>query len=92
MARPQVADGGTASSMEGSCEYGILHKQSRTAYERWSSSLGVGCGADNTSPEKLALLRNMNMCLGPGLILWCDLSSFRFTPVMLIYWVEAYIL
>ena len=31
MERPQVADGVTASSMDGSCEY-IENKQSRTAY------------------------------------------------------------
>jgi len=28
----------------------ILNKQSRTADEGWSSSLGVGRGANNTSP------------------------------------------
>jgi hypothetical protein len=32
MARPQIADGGTASYMEGSCE---LNKQPRTADEGW---------------------------------------------------------
>jgi len=45
IARPQVADGGTASNMEG-----ILNKQSRTADKGWSSSLGVGRGANNSSP------------------------------------------
>jgi len=47
-ARPHVADGGTASDMEGSCEY--IEKQSRTADEGWSSSLGVGRGANKASP------------------------------------------
>jgi len=27
-----------------------LNKQSRTAYSRWSSSLGVGRGANTSSP------------------------------------------
>jgi hypothetical protein len=35
MARPQVADGGTASYMEGSCEYGSLSP-------RHGASLGCG--------------------------------------------------
>jgi hypothetical protein len=30
----------------------ILNKQSRTADKGWSSSLGVGRGANNTSPQK----------------------------------------
>jgi hypothetical protein len=42
MARPQVADGGTAAN--------ILKKQSRTADKGWSSSFGVGRGANNSSP------------------------------------------
>jgi len=46
VARPQVADGGMGY-MEGSCE---LNKQPRTADEGWSSSLGVGRGANNPSP------------------------------------------
>ena len=51
----------------------ILNKQSRTADKGWSSSLGVGRGADNSSPQNLALLRSMNTYLGRGLILWYDL-------------------
>jgi hypothetical protein len=42
MARPQVADGGDAVQ--------ILNKQSRTADNRLSSGLGVGRGANNSSP------------------------------------------
>jgi hypothetical protein len=38
MARPQVADGGTASNME--VAVNKLNKQPRTADEGWSSSLG----------------------------------------------------
>jgi len=49
MARPEVAD-------EGEClqiwkeAVNILNKQLRTADKGWSSSLGVGRGADNPSP------------------------------------------
>ena len=46
MARPQFADTGRASNMEGTAN--ILNKQSRTADKGWSSSLGVGRGANNT--------------------------------------------
>jgi hypothetical protein len=41
MVHPQVADGGMAAN--------ILNKQSRTADEGWSSSLGVVRGANNSS-------------------------------------------
>ena len=56
----------------------ILNKQSLTADKVWSSSLGVGRG-DKSSPRKLDLQRNMNTCLGPGLILWYDLSKEKGT-------------
>jgi hypothetical protein len=39
MARPQVADGGTASNMEGSC---ILHEQSQTADKGGPPAWGLG--------------------------------------------------
>jgi hypothetical protein len=42
MVRTQVMDGGDAAN--------ILNKQSRTANNGWSSSLGVGRGANNSSP------------------------------------------
>ena len=51
MARPRVADGGMASNMEvWRVTVNKLNKQPRTADERWSSSLGVGQGANNPSP------------------------------------------
>jgi hypothetical protein len=50
----------------------IFNKQSRTADKGWSFSLGVQRGANNSSPKKLALLRNRYTCL--GVILWYDLS------------------
>jgi hypothetical protein len=48
MARPQVPDGGDILQVW-SVAANILNKQSRTADKRWSSSLGVGRGANNSS-------------------------------------------
>jgi hypothetical protein len=46
----------------------ILNKQSRTAGKGWSSSLGVGRGANNSSLLKRILLRNIHrQNFGPGL-------------------------
>jgi hypothetical protein len=47
MARPQVADGGTASNRR--VVANILNKQSLTDDKVRSSSLGVGRGANNSS-------------------------------------------
>ena len=81
MARPQVVAGGTASSVEGWRVAGnILNKQSRTVDKRWPSSLEVGRGANNSSLLKRILLRNIHrQSLGPGLILWYELSNERGT-------------
>jgi hypothetical protein len=49
MARPQVADGGNGLQIWRVAE-NILNKQSRTADKGWSSSLGFGRGANNSSP------------------------------------------
>jgi hypothetical protein len=49
MARPQVADGGNTLQVW-RVAANILNKQSRTADKGWSSSLGVGRGANNSSP------------------------------------------
>jgi len=58
----------------------ILNKQSRTADKGWSSSLGVGQGANSSSTLKHILLRNIHrQSLGPGLTLWYDLSNERGT-------------
>jgi hypothetical protein len=58
----------------------VLHKQSRTAEKECPSSLGVGWGANNSSLLKLISLRNIyRQSLGPGLILWYDLSNERGT-------------
>ena len=58
----------------------ILNKQSRTADKGWSSSLGVGQGADNSSLLNRILLQNIHrQSRRPGLILWYDLSNERGT-------------
>jgi hypothetical protein len=49
MKRPQVADGGDALQVW-RVAVNILNKQSLTADMGWSSSLGVGRGANNSSP------------------------------------------
>jgi hypothetical protein len=49
MARPQVADGRDALQVWREAA-DLLNKQSRTAEKGWSSSLGVGRGANNYSP------------------------------------------
>ncbi|KAJ4443458.1 hypothetical protein ANN_05127 [Periplaneta americana] len=49
MARPQVADRGDSLQIW-RVAVNILNKQSRTADEGWSSSLGVGRRANNPSP------------------------------------------
>jgi hypothetical protein len=48
----------------------ILNKQSQTANKEWSSSLRVGRGVNNSSPQKCILLQNIQTeSLRPGLIL-----------------------
>jgi hypothetical protein len=49
MARPQVADGEDALQFWRTAA-NILNKQLRTADKGWSSSLGVGRGANDSSP------------------------------------------
>jgi hypothetical protein len=87
MARPQVADGETASS----CEYN--NKQPRTNDKGWSSSLGVRRDANNHSPQKKKQIcyeywtdsldkrpkpRNMDMRFG----LWDVRSLYRAGSIM----------
>jgi hypothetical protein len=49
MARPQVADGGDGLQIW-RVGVNVWNKQSRTADKGWSSRLGVGRGANNSSP------------------------------------------
>jgi hypothetical protein len=63
--------------MEGSCEYSPLNKQSRTTDSGWSSSLGVGRGANNSPPtnkKTQRLLRNTTHSLEPRRIICHNLS------------------
>jgi len=53
----------------------ILNKQLRTADKGRYSSLGVGRGANNSSPWKRIMLQNWYLRPGPGLILWYGLSN-----------------
>jgi predicted NUDIX family NTP pyrophosphohydrolase len=75
MARPQVADGGDGLQIWG-VSANILNKQSRTAEMEWPSNLGVGRGYNNSSPQKIRLLRKITRSLRPGQIPWInDLSE-----------------
>ena len=58
----------------------ILNKQSRTADKLWSSSLGVGRIANNSSPYKLCLLRNMNTCVALSIIYSFKEHSVMYQP------------
>jgi hypothetical protein len=58
----------------------ISNKQSRTADKGWSSSLGVWRGADNCSPLKLTLLRNIHKASDPDCYFgmdWIELAQYR---------------
>ena len=58
----------------------ILNRQSRAGDKGWSSSWGVGRGANKSSLLKRVLLRNIHrQSLGPGLIIWYDISNERET-------------
>ena len=59
MARPQVADRGTASDR--GVATNILNKQSWTADEGWSSSFGGLDEVLTTPPCKTLMLRNIHM-------------------------------
>jgi hypothetical protein len=79
IARRQVADGGDGLQIW-RVAANILNKQSRTADNERSSSLGFGRGTNNSSPKKLSLLRKFIRSLGHGLILWImDLSARKWT-------------
>jgi hypothetical protein len=74
MACPQVADGGDGLQIW-RVAANILNKQSRIGDKVWSSSFGVGRGANNSSPLKIRSLRKFTRSLGHGLILWIMDSS-----------------
>jgi hypothetical protein len=69
VAVPQFADGGDGLHLQRIAP-NILNKQWRTADKRWSSSLVVGQGVDNSVPYKTSLLRNVTKGLRFGLTFW----------------------
>jgi hypothetical protein len=63
--RPPDMGGGVAAN--------ILNKQSRTVNKGWSYSMGVGRGANRSSPWKAILLRNVTQGLEIWRIIWKDI-------------------
>jgi hypothetical protein len=53
----------------------VVNNQSRTVDKVWSSNMGVRRCAENFSSQKLALLRNINMCLKHGIIFCYELNN-----------------
>jgi hypothetical protein len=56
-------------AMEGSCEF---TEEEATDDKGWSSSLGVGRGANKPSLYKIYWLRKQHRSLGPGWIIWIN--------------------
>jgi len=74
MARPQVADGGTASDMEGTCEY--IEQAITDSRQGVTFQLGVWARCKQLFTVKRIRLRNVHReNLGPGLIIWYDPSN-----------------
>jgi hypothetical protein len=69
MARPQFADRGDGLQIW-RVAANMLNKKSRTADSGWSSSLGVGRGANNPPCKTQYLLRITMHSLGTGWITW----------------------
>jgi hypothetical protein len=64
-----------------------LNKQWRIADKRWSSRLGVGRDAYKSFPKKnLALLRNIYICFGPGLIIWRNGINVKLLWSAVLFW------
>jgi hypothetical protein len=57
----------------------ILNKQSGIAGKGRYSSLGIGRGANNSPLKRIMLLNVHTESLGPGLIIWYDLSDGKWT-------------
>jgi hypothetical protein len=58
MAGHRAADGGDGLQIR-RVAASVLNKQSRITDKGWSSSLGFGRGADNSSPYKTSSIRNV---------------------------------
>jgi hypothetical protein len=74
VAHPHVADRGEGLQIQ-RVAVNIFNKQSRIVDKGWSI-LGVGRG-DELSPKNM--LRNVTKRIGPGLILWQELSNEKRT-------------
>jgi hypothetical protein len=61
MARPQVGDGRDGLQIRKvAANRPVLNKHSRTAEKEWSSSLGVGRDANDSSPQKLTSYKTLH--------------------------------
>jgi hypothetical protein len=78
MARPRVADRGDGLQIW-RVAANMLNKESRTADSGWSSSLGVGRGANNPPRKTQYLLEITTHSLGTGRITWHNLSTGKWT-------------
>jgi hypothetical protein len=74
MARPRVADREDGLQIW-RVAANILNNQSQTADSGWSNSLGVGRELTTPNNKIQSLLRNTTHSLGPGRIVWHDLST-----------------
>jgi hypothetical protein len=74
MTRSRVADRGDGLQIW-RVPANVLNKQSRTADKGLYSSLGVRLGANNPYRKNQITLRNIRHSLGPGRIIWHDLST-----------------
>jgi len=75
MERPQVADRGMASNMEGSCEY----IEYAVVDIRQGVILQLGGWLTTPHLKKVTLLRKRQKCLGLGLIVWYNISNGKRT-------------
>jgi hypothetical protein len=74
MARPRIADGGDGFNVW-RVTTNVLNNQSQTVDKRWSSSLDVEPGANNSSPKNTIMFRNVTQDFGIERILWSDLGK-----------------
>jgi hypothetical protein len=79
MVHPRLVDG-RDSLQHWRLAANILNKHPRTNDKGWSSSLGVGRGANNPSQKKATKLRKRSMSLGPGK--WNIRSLYRVGSLM----------
>jgi hypothetical protein len=61
---PQIADGGEGLQIW-RVAADILNKELQTANKGWSSALGVGHAANNSSPQEISLFQKITRSLRP---------------------------